>query len=223
VVAVVVQPGVEFGDDFVLDYDPGKAQALSRFIETQSAVYEAHSTDYQTSESLGRLVRDHFAILKVGPALTFAFREAVFALVAIEKELLPVAECSNLPEVLDQAMVRDPRHWKKYYLGSGAEQAFKRKYSRSDRVRYYWGQPDVHAALGRLMRNLQSRPVPSSLWLEYAPGAAKAAAERGATLGPAAIISEHIASRLRGYFEACRPDTTVSKSGLAVPPVVPAA
>jgi len=223
VVAVVVQPGVEFGDDFVLAYDADTARPLSRFIETQSIVYEAHSTDYQSPASLGQLVRDHFAILKVGPALTFAFREAVFALAAIESELLPASGRSNMLAILDQAMRQDPLHWKKYYLGSATEQAFKRQYSRSDRIRYYWGRPDVQAALGRLMRNLQSRRIPLQLWLKYAKQAAAALAERGAELGPRAIISEHIASRLRVYFEACRPDAGVSKTGRSVPPLMPGA
>ena len=213
VVAVVVQPGVEFGDDFVLAYDPDSAEPLRRFIETQPVVYEAHSTDYQSPASLRELVRDHFAILKVGPALTFAFREAVFALAAIETELLPASERSNVPAVLEQAMRQDPHHWKKYYLGSPAEQAFKRQYSRSDRIRYYWNRPEVQAALGQLMRNMQSRRIPLELWLEHAQQPAAALAERGAELGPRAIISETIAGRLRAYFEACRPDTGLPKMG----------
>lgn len=52
-------------------------------------VFEAHSTDYQMPQALRQLVKDHFAILKVGPALTFALREALFSLAAIEEELLP--------------------------------------------------------------------------------------------------------------------------------------
>ncbi len=88
VVAVVVQPRVEFGDDFVLPYQPEKVEELSRFIESQPMIYEAHSTDYQTREALPDLVRDHFAILKVGPGLTFAFREAVFALAMMKDELI---------------------------------------------------------------------------------------------------------------------------------------
>ena len=84
-----MQPGVEFGDDFVLPYQPDAARELSKFIETQPIIYEAHSTDYQTRQALKNLVRDHFAILKVGPALTFAFREAVFALAMMENELVP--------------------------------------------------------------------------------------------------------------------------------------
>ena len=122
VVGVVVQPGVEFGDDFVLPYQPSAAKELSKFIESQPMVYEAHSTDYQTREALTNLVRDHFAILKVGPGLTFAFREAVFALAMIENELFPEDQRSNIIQVLDDVMVKHPEHWKKYYHGDEAGQ-----------------------------------------------------------------------------------------------------
>ena len=89
VIAVVVQPGVEFGDSTVFPYDSRKANSLSQFpSHTWAGVYEAHSTDYQTGVALRQMVMDHFAILKVGPWLTFAFREAVFALAAIETEWL---------------------------------------------------------------------------------------------------------------------------------------
>jgi D-tagatose-1,6-bisphosphate aldolase subunit GatZ/KbaZ len=167
VIGVVVQPGVEFGDDFVLPYQPEKTKELSKFIESQPMIYEAHSTDYQTQNALSDLVRDHFAILKVGPGLTFAFREAVFALAMIENELVPRDECSNIMQVLDDVMVRHPEYWKKYYQGTEHEQAFKRKYSLSDRARYYWVQPEVQDAFDRLMKNLNAMPLPHSLSSQF--------------------------------------------------------
>ena len=162
--AVVVQPGVEFGDDFVQDYQPKAAADLVCFIETQpKMVFEAHSTDYQTRASLHNLVRDHFAILKVGPALTFTLREAVFALAWMEDELLPASECSGLMVVLEQAMLRNPCHWQKYYHGSPQELSFARKYSLSDRSRYYWSDVQVQAAFRKLLANLSARPLPLAL------------------------------------------------------------
>ena len=171
VIAVVVQPGVEFGDDFVLDYNPNNALKLARFSEETPFVYEAHSTDYQSRDNLRNLVRDHFAILKVGPALTFAFREAVFALAMIENELFPLDKRSNITEVLDDVMVHQPEHWQKYYSGTPQEQAFKRKYSLSDRARYYWHKPAVRTALDKMLANLNSNPVPLSLISQYLPDA----------------------------------------------------
>jgi len=89
VIALVVQPGVEFGDATVFPYQAEETRDLSRFVgEAWQGVFEAHSTDYQTPRALREMVRDHFAILKVGPWLTFAFREAVFALAAVEEEWL---------------------------------------------------------------------------------------------------------------------------------------
>ena len=167
VVGVVVQPGVEFGDDFVFPYDPKAARDLSEFIELQPMIYEAHSTDYQTHEALQDLVDDHFAILKVGPALTFAFREAVFALAHIENELIAVQARSNILQVLDDVMVKFPKYWKKYYHGTEAEKAFKRRYSLSDRARYYWVQPEVQRAFELLMGNLGNRILPYSLLSQF--------------------------------------------------------
>ncbi|MBV6449395.1 MAG: D-tagatose-1,6-bisphosphate aldolase subunit GatZ [Anaerolineales bacterium] len=167
VVGVVVQPGVEFGDDFVLPYQPEAARELSKFIEAQPMVYEAHSTDYQTRDALANLVRDHFAILKVGPALTFAFREAVFALALIENELFAKEERSNVIQTLDDVMLKHPEHWKKYYRGNEMEQAFKRKYSLSDRIRYYWTYAEVQRAFERLMKNLGEAVLPYSLSSQF--------------------------------------------------------
>ena len=194
VIAVVVQPGVEFGDDFVLPYQSEKARDLSQFIKRQSIVYEAHSTDYQTRDALENLVRDHFAILKVGPCLTFAFREAAFALAMIENEFLPQDQCSNIIQVLDDVMVNHPEYWKKYYRGDEEEQTFKRKYSLSDRARYYWVQPEVQDAFGRLMSNLGEKVLPYSLLSQFV----------GETnLNATQVIEWKIAKVLKDYAIAC--------------------
>ena len=169
VVAVVVQPGVEYGDASIHEYERGAAAELTHFIEGQPFVYEAHSTDYQTQFALRQMVADHFAILKVGPALTFAYREAIFALAQIERELFPAEECSNLMAVLDGAMLSNPVHWQKYYHGDETAQAFARKYSFSDRSRYYWLVGAVQGSLARLFSNLSQRAMPLTLLSQVLP------------------------------------------------------
>lgn len=169
VIALVVQPGVEFGDEVVHDYDYSSAAGLTRFIESvPGLVYEAHSTDYQTRTALRVLVEDQFAILKVGPALTFAFREAVFALAKMEK-LLVDGETSNLRETLEAVMLENPTHWQNHYGGTLKKQKFSRAFSFSDRIRYYWNVPAVQDAFSRLMSNLGERPLPLSLLSQYLP------------------------------------------------------
>ncbi|NYZ52196.1 tagatose-bisphosphate aldolase subunit GatZ, partial [Escherichia coli] len=59
VIAIVVQPGVEFDHSNIIHYQPQEAQALAQWIEHTRMVYEAHSTDYQTRTAYWELVRDH--------------------------------------------------------------------------------------------------------------------------------------------------------------------
>ena len=204
VIAVVVQPGVEFGDDFVLPYQPEKATELSRFIEGYPLVYEAHSTDYQTREALSNLVRDHFAILKVGPGLTFAFREAVFLLAHIENELIPAQTRSNIIQVLDEVMINQPGYWRSYYQGNEQQIAHKRKYSLSDRIRYYWTQPAVQHALGQLMTNLSGVDLPANLLRELALDL-RVEDSIDARFTAEQVISAKIQLVLNDYAAACNP------------------
>ncbi len=115
-------------------------------------VFEAHSTDYQTEQALRALVGCHFAVLKVGPGLTFALREALFALAAIEAELLPAGRHSRLRETLEAAMLAAPGHWQGHYHGDAAALRLARAFSLSDRCRYYWPVPEVATAVEQLVR-----------------------------------------------------------------------
>jgi D-tagatose-1,6-bisphosphate aldolase subunit GatZ/KbaZ len=172
VIGLVVQPGVEFGDDRVFKYQREKATTLSKkILEFDHLVYEAHSTDYQTEANLKALVEDHFCILKVGPWLTFAYREALFALEAMEIEILGKDQknLSSLRETLETAMLAEPKYWEKYYQGDAQKRLFKRKYSFSDRLRYYWPLPELDQAKNRLFENLRSNRIPFSLLSQFMP------------------------------------------------------
>lgn len=207
VIAVVVQPGVEFGDQGVHAFDPAQAEALSRFIEGERRlVYEAHSTDYQSRRALRQLVTGHFAILKVGPALTFALREALSGLASIENELLPLhtdMQASGLMQTLESQMVAEPAYWARYYPGTEAAQAFARKYSLSDRARYYWDKPQVQDATIQLLHNLESNPPPASLLSQYFPVQYAKVREERLAADPRALILDKISEVLDDYAEAC--------------------
>jgi D-tagatose-1,6-bisphosphate aldolase subunit GatZ/KbaZ len=173
VIALVVQPGVEFGDATVHGYDRKSARALAQNLpKFPELVYEAHSTDYQASVALRELVGDHFAILKVGPWLTFAMREAIFALGEIERNWLGSRDgiqLSNVRRILDQAMLANPEHWKAYYSGDEEHLKFARSFSFSDRCRYYWFVPTVQSELQRLVENLSKEPIPLTLLSQFMP------------------------------------------------------
>ena len=205
VTALVVQPGVEFGSDHIHEYDPNAASDLVHFSESIPMIYEAHSTDYQTPQSLRNLVRDHFAILKVGPALTFAFREAVFALAAMENELFPPEQCSHIIEVMETAMLEDPKDWKNHYHGTEQEMSLARKFSFSDRIRYYWARPAPQKALAQLLHNFDETPIPLTLASQYLHHLYMQIIAGTIRNSAASILSESIQTVVQEYAHACRP------------------
>jgi D-tagatose-1,6-bisphosphate aldolase subunit GatZ/KbaZ len=208
VCAVVAQPGVEYGDQEVRAYDRGKAAALCDAARLMPGmVLEGHSTDYQSAQHLRELVEDGVAILKVGPALTFALRECLFSLESIEREMLKgVADGrpSDLSETLERAMVADPTHWKDYYVGTGPQKRLARMYSFSDRSRYYWNVPIVREAVDRLLTNLRERAIPLTLLSQFLP--LHYAAVREALLGadPRELLRESVRRVLEVYSRATR-------------------
>jgi D-tagatose-1,6-bisphosphate aldolase subunit GatZ/KbaZ len=206
VIGLVVQPGVEFGDRNVFNYDRSKATALSTTLPaTPELVYEAHSTDYQLASSLKQMVEDHFAILKVGPELTFAFREAIFALSAIEREVLhgKARRVSHVREALEAAMLRNPSYWRDYYSGDENELRVSRFYSYSDRCRYYWPEPTVQVEVRRLIENLAAFPLPSPLISQYLPDEYEAVREGRLQPCASELIEHHIRTVLHKYAVAC--------------------
>jgi D-tagatose-1,6-bisphosphate aldolase subunit GatZ/KbaZ len=216
VIGLVVQPGVDFGENVIFDYDRQKAIALSSALPRLPALaYEAHSTDYQKPAALAQMVEDHFAILKVGPWLTFAFREAVFALSAIEREWLASRKgvrISQVREALEAAMLRNPVYWHSYYHGSEDAMRFSRVYSYSDRCRYYWCDAAVQQELIQLHANLDAAPPPLTLASQYLPLEYEAIRSGSLRTRAEDMIQEHIRTVLRIYAAACGQHTSHSQS-----------
>jgi len=209
VLAVVVQPGVEFGDNLIHEYAQEAASELVSLVpRLPGLVYEAHSTDYQLLDSLQRLVADHFGILKVGPALTFAFREAVAALEEIEKELMKNSaseERSNLFETVVRTMKTDDRYWRSYYQGAESDIELALRYSFSDRIRYYWSAGPVDVAFGRLMSNLRRREIPLTLLSLHLPLEYRKLRDGSIGARPEELILSHIMDVTQTYSSACLP------------------
>ena len=207
--AVVAQPGVEFSDEELFLYEPGQAAHLAPCLDGDvPLVFEAHSTDYQSRSALQGLVADHFAILKVGPGLTFAYREAIFALSFIEDELHG-QHASGVRTALDTAMLANPREWQPFYPAEEHAAAYARRFSRSDRSRYFWPVVDVQRAVDRLHENLHASGLPDELVSQYLPwisGAevpgSSSAFEFGVPLTPEVVLRASVRRVLDAYASA---------------------
>jgi D-tagatose-1,6-bisphosphate aldolase subunit GatZ/KbaZ len=200
--AVVAQPGVEFSDRELFRYVPGQAAHLAGCLDGTDLVFEAHSTDYQTREALRGLVTDQFAILKVGPGLTNAYREAVFALSFIEDEIRGAA-ASHVRDVLDAVMLENPSYWQPFYSSDPQQAAFARKYSRSDRSRYYWPQPAVEQAVAQMVSGLQN--IPDELLSQFLPAQARLVAQGELVAEPRTLMRDKVREVLDDYAAAVTP------------------
>jgi D-tagatose-1,6-bisphosphate aldolase subunit GatZ/KbaZ len=203
VMALVVQPGVEFDHWRVVDYDRAATTELRTVLDDQPAMtFEAHSTDYQSAAALAALVADGWRVLKVGPGLTFAMREALFALAAIEAELVAPQYRSDLTTVVDQRMLAEPGYWERYYPGSDHEQAVARRYSYSDRMRYYWPDPAIDHAVELLLKNLAAQGIPEPMLSAYLPEQYERLRAGLVTADPRDLVIDRVAGVLRRYDQA---------------------
>lgn len=204
-IGVVVQPGVEFGNENVVFYDRDKATGLSSILnEIPQFVFEAHSTDYQPVEALSALVQDGFAILKVGPGLTFALREALYGLDQIAAFLDQEPEAETLRSKMEALLLSEPKNWEKYYHGSADELRLQRHFSYSDRIRYYWPHPQAAVAVNALLKRLEGRNIPETLISQYLSTLYPAVAAGRVEPTPHALLVEAVRNVVRTYAHAVR-------------------
>ena len=200
VVAFVVQPGVEFGDDFVCHYDAKKAAPLKAALETLSGlVFEGHSTDYQCPMQLSEMVRDGVAILKVGPALTFFLREGLLLLEAIEEIIS--GELSGFRETLLKEMNDSKQYWEKYYKGTKEEIEYKKLFSYSDRCRYYLPAEKVQKAIEQLLQNIPR--IPPALLSQFFPLQYRRFMAGELPNDPLSVLCDRIGDLCNDYAGAC--------------------
>ena len=201
VIGIVVQPGVEFGNANVVLYRPDRARNLSAALtHMPGLVYEAHSTDYQPAAALRALVDDGFAILKVGPGLTFALREALYGLDAIAAEL--DGDSRSLQTAMEALMLAQPQHWSSHYPGGPGEQRLQRHFSYSDRIRYYWPEPRAQAAVEALMARFNGRVIPQTLISQYLARLYLKVVSDGLAAAPRDLCLAAIDAALDPYYAA---------------------
>jgi D-tagatose 6-phosphate 4-epimerase len=202
VVGLIAQPGVEFGTENVVAYEPAAAQRLGAGLRDLPMLFEAHSTDYQTPQALVALVKDGFGILKVGPGLTFALREALYGLDHCA-DLLFLDRPTSLRSKMEAIMRAEPVHWQKYCHGSVAVQALQRHFGYSDRIRYYWQAPVAQRAVADLLGRFGPTPVPETLVSQHLAAAWPEVTSGRLIPTAPALLRAAVTRSLAPYLDAC--------------------
>lgn len=204
-VAFVVQPGVEFANNEIHRYERYAAHDLCEVLRQYSdIVFEGHSTDYQSPRELKKMVEDGIAIIKVGPALTFAYREALFSLSMMENELVCEDEQSHFMRVLDEEMLKNPQNWIRYYEGDKHQQINQCNYSFLDRSRYYMSLPIVENARRKLFSNLDKSDIPLGMLHQYMPVQYIKVRDGKLDMKARELVKDHISEILDDYYYAVK-------------------
>ena len=197
---LVVQPGVEFSPMEVhhlpMQRDPGLLSTLDAW---PNLCLEAHSTDYQHPAAFPRLAELGFAFQKVGPALTFAWRAALYALDALRSQC-GWATGPSLADEMEAVMLADPGYWQGHYHGTSAERRVERHFGLADRIRYYWPQPKAQRAVARLFADLDGKTLPGPALGAHFRAEEVASATRSPHSLPRALAMARVQSALRPYF-----------------------
>ncbi len=167
VAALVVQPGLEFAPTHIDRFDISAPDVLSAALsDTPNIAFEAHSTDYQHDNVFPELARRHFAVLKVGPALTFAYRQAIYALDEMSQWIDPTRCGRQLSNTMERLMLEKPEFWQNHYDGDEDALHLQRHFGYADRIRYYWPDAQAQTELSDLFDALDC-PVPPPLVGQY--------------------------------------------------------
>lgn len=195
---LVVQPGVEFSPMEVhhlpLTRDPGLLTALTDWPQV---CLEAHSTDYQNPAAYPRLAELGFAFQKVGPALTFAWREALYALDTVRAQN-GWANGPSLPDTMEEVMLANPAYWQAHI--HGPDPRMQRHFGLADRIRYYWPDPRAQAAVQRLLSDLADKRLPDPLLGAHFSADEIAIARASPYPLPRALALARVQTALRPYF-----------------------
>ena len=125
----------------------------------------------------------------------------------MEKELVPAEEQAYVMETLEHVMTDEPENWQKHYHGSLKELALARKYSFSDRARYYMGNKKVITAIDRLFENLRKYSIPVNMLHQYMPLQFDKVRTGNLDLDPGKLVQDAVLQFLYDYEYAAGYDT----------------
>ena len=112
-------------------------------------------------------------------------------------------ETSDFIEVLDEVMRKDPSSWQGHYTAEEPESTMLRKYSYSDRSRYYMHRPEIKAAIDKMMNNLKGGKISLPMLSQFMPEQFTRVREGLIEAEPEALVTDKVCGELSRYWRAC--------------------
>jgi D-tagatose-1,6-bisphosphate aldolase subunit GatZ/KbaZ len=151
--ALVIEPGMKFKNNSITKPKFKSFEINKKFSKKNKFYFEAHSTDYQDLETLNKLVKNNFKILKVGPELTYNLVKSFLFMQKIEKIFL--RKKSNFRKIIIKKMFVNNLYWKDFFKKGSKKQLEKNLLnSFYDRTRYYLSNNDVMNSIKILEINI---------------------------------------------------------------------
>ena len=101
-------------------------------------------------------------------------------------------------------MLEEPGNWQKHYHGDEQQLKLARKYSYSDRIRYYIGNKKIEDARNKLFNNLEKYPIPMNMLHQFMPIQYKKVVECNMPLNPKSLALDGIVQYMQDYEFACK-------------------
>tara|TARA_B100000965_G_scaffold406404_1_gene445154 strand:- start:940 stop:2142 length:1203 start_codon:yes stop_codon:yes gene_type:complete len=158
--SLVIEPGLGFDNNKVFNLKMNYFENKKSLSYLNNFSYEAHSSDFQNSFALKKLVKNNFKFLKVGPELTFFYMKAILQMQKIEN-MNNFKKKSNIKKIISTEMHKDNRYWVNYYQGSKKKIEYLKFNSLLDRSRYYWSKKKIIKSLSLLKKNINSLDIKS--------------------------------------------------------------
>ena len=129
----------------------------------------------------------------------------------IERELIPAERRADFTGVLERVMLDNPKNWQKHYHGSDEDKRIARKYSYSDRCRYYFSTAEIKAAITKLFANIDSvaEKIPAGLLSQFMPRQYKRVMDGKLAVKAASLVKDYVVECTDDYNYAVSLNYTV--------------
>jgi len=89
--------------------------------------------------------------------------------------------------------------WSTFCHGSEQDKAYARKYSLSDRARYYLDDSEIQASIDCLLKNINAIPLPYGMLSQFFSDVKETVMNSGQTITAEMLVKERVKNVIKDY------------------------